>query len=158
MTEIPMAVDITECTAVDSQLMAALERLLPQFSASAQMPSAEHVRRIVESPATTLLLARDADEIVGMLTLLRFALPSGMRAQIHDVVVDESSRGRGIAETLVRHALDLARAGGAKNVDLTSRPSREAANRLYPRVGFKRHETNLYRYELGDQATKSPSP
>ena len=89
-----------------------------------------------------------------MLTLLVFALPSAVRAQIHDVVVDGSARGNGIAEKLVRHALELAKKAGAKNVDLTSRPAREAANRLYPRVGFGRHETNLYRYTFSDEVIK----
>jgi ribosomal protein S18 acetylase RimI-like enzyme len=148
-----MNIEIAECTAVDPPLMASIERLLPQLSESAQIPNADHVRRIVESSATTLLLARDADradEIVGMLRVLMFAIPSGTRAQIHDVVVDASARGRGVAERLVRHALDLARASGARTVDLTSRPSRVAANRLYPRVGFKRHETNLYRYTFDE--------
>ena len=148
-----MKVDIAQCTSVDPSLIDAMRRLLPQFSDSAAIPGVDHVARIVESAATTLLLARDADgasEIVGMLTLLMFAIPSGTRAQIHDVVVDERARGRGVAEQLVRHALDLAQARGARTVDLTSRPSREAANRLYPRIGFKRHETNLYRYTFDD--------
>ena len=141
-------IEIDECAAVDAKLVESAARLLPQFSSAADAPSAAHLARIVDSPATTLLLARDADsgEIAGMLTLLVFVVPSAVRAQIHDVVVDESARGRGIAEKLVRHALELARKAGAKNVDLTSRPAREAANRLYPRVGFRRHETNLYRY------------
>jgi ribosomal protein S18 acetylase RimI-like enzyme len=133
--------------------VAAIGRLLPQFSSSARIPDADHVARIIESRATKLFAARDADQadkIVGILTLLTFAVPSGVRAQIHDVVVDESARGRGIAEKLVRHALEIARASGARNVDLTSRPAREAANRLYPRIGFKRHETNLYRYTFAD--------
>ena len=144
----PMSVDISECRTVDATLVAAIARLLPQFSSSATAATAAHLARIVESPATTLLLARDADtgEIAGMLTLLVFAVPSAVRAQIHDVVVDSGARGRGIAQKLVRHALARARDAGAKNVDLTSRPAREAANRLYPRVGFRRHETNLYRY------------
>ena len=143
-----MNIAIVECRAADEALVAAVARLLPQFSSSAKPAGAQHLARIVESPSTTLLLARDGerDEIVGMLTLLVFAVPSAVRAQIHDVVVDEAARGRGVAEKLVRRALDLARDAGAKNVDLTSRPAREAANRLYPRIGFKRHETNLDRY------------
>jgi ribosomal protein S18 acetylase RimI-like enzyme len=143
-----MNIDVSECRTADDALAAAVAKLLPQFSSSSTPPTAAHLARIVESPSTTLLLARDADtgEIAGMLTLLVFTVPSAVRAQIHDVVVDATARGHGIAEKLVRHALELAKEAGAKNVDLTSRPSREAANRLYPRVGFRRHETNLYRY------------
>ena len=151
-----MSIVVSACRTVDDKLVAAVARLLPQFSSSATAPTAEHLARIVESPSTTLLLARDEDsgEIAGMLTLLVFTVPSAVRAQIHDVVVDGNSRGQGIAEKLVRHALDLAKDAGAKNVDLTSRPAREAANRLYPRVGFGRHETNLYRYTFGEEVTK----
>jgi ribosomal protein S18 acetylase RimI-like enzyme len=139
---------IEPCREVDPQLVASVARLLPQFSSSAASPDADHLRRIVDGRATTLLLARASDggEIVGMLTLLLFVIPSAVRAQIHDVVVDENARGQGIAEALVRRALDMAQNAGAKSVDLTSRPAREAANRLYPRLGFKRHETNPYRY------------
>ena len=57
-------------------------------------------------------------------------------------------RGRGIGEALTRAALERARQEGARTVDLTSRPTREAANRLYQRVGFKLRQTNLYRYDL----------
>lgn len=146
-------IDISEVTAVDDRIVERVRALLPQLSSSARAPSAADLRGIVESPATRLLVARDGDEIVGMLTLLTFAITSGVRSQIHDVVVAESARGRGIAEKLTRHALALARTQGADRVDLTSRPTREAANRLYPRIGFRRHETNLYRYTF-DQGDK----
>jgi ribosomal protein S18 acetylase RimI-like enzyme len=144
-----MDIEIVEVRTMEPALVASIAKLLPQLSASAVAPSAEHIERIVRSPGTTLLAARDrsdAQTIVGMLTLVVFAIPSGVRGQIHDVVVDASARGAGVAEKLTRHALSLARAQGAGRVDLTSRDAREAANRLYPRVGFKRHETNVYRY------------
>jgi ribosomal protein S18 acetylase RimI-like enzyme len=62
--------------------------------------------------------------------------------------VDEAARGQGAGEALVREAIRLARKAGARTIDLTSRPSREAANRLYERIGFVERETNVYRYEL----------
>jgi ribosomal protein S18 acetylase RimI-like enzyme len=102
---------------------------------------------MVRSPATTLLLARDGEKgIVGSLTLVLFRIPTGVRAWIEDVVVDEGSRGRGVAEVLCREALNRASAAGAVTVDLTSRPSREAANRLYLRLGFVERDTNVYRW------------
>jgi len=104
---------------------------------------------MIESPAITLLVARnDGGEIVGSLTLAMFRIPTGRRAWIEDVVVDSAQRGRGIGEALTREALAIAKAAGATTVDLTSRPSREAANRLYQRVGFEKRETNVYRYKL----------
>jgi ribosomal protein S18 acetylase RimI-like enzyme len=102
----------------------------------------------VASPASTLLVARRADGgIVGMLTLATFRIPTGMRAWIEDVVVDEAARGQGVGEALCRTALDTAAAAGARTVELTSRPSREAANRLYRRLGFQPRQTNVYRHQ-----------
>jgi ribosomal protein S18 acetylase RimI-like enzyme len=96
-----------------------------------------------------LLVARDADQsIVGTLTLALVLMPTGMRAWIDDVVVDETARGQGVGESLTAAALEIARSEGATRVDLTSRPSREAANRLYRRMGFEQRDTNLYRYRL----------
>jgi ribosomal protein S18 acetylase RimI-like enzyme len=82
------------------------------------------------------------------LTLVVYRIPTGVRAAIEDVVVDQAGRGRGVGEALTQSALELAAKHGAKTVDLTSRPSREAANRLYERVGFERRETNMWRYNL----------
>ncbi len=101
------------------------------------------------SPATVLFVAREADgPILGSLTLALFRIPTGLRAWIEDVVVDEAARGKGVGAALNEAALDHARAVGARTVDLTSRPSREAANRLYQRLGFVERDTNVYRFEL----------
>jgi len=105
-------------------------------------------RKIIESNFSRLLFAVEDDVVLGMLTIVIFPLASGVRAWIEDVVVDESGRGKGAGEALNQHALQLAQAEGARTVDLTSRPSREAANRLYHRLGFVPRETNIYRYEV----------
>ena len=131
------------------ELVAALARLVPELSSSAALPTVDEVRAIVESPATTVLVARNEDDVVvGSLTLALFRIPTGVRAWIEDVVVAEGARGQGVGEALTREALRLARSAGARTVDLTSRREREAANRLYEKVGFRRRETNVYRYEL----------
>ena len=104
---------------------------------------------MIESPASDVLIAVDGDVILGALTLIVFRIPTGVRAWIEDVVVDDAARGRGVGDALNRFALDLARSKGAKTVDLTSRPSREAANRLYRRLGFVARDTNVYRFVLG---------
>jgi ribosomal protein S18 acetylase RimI-like enzyme len=140
---------VSRATDVNDELHAAVARLLPQLSRSAPPPGQSELGEIVGSPATILFLARDADgRIVGMLTLALFRIPSAVRAWIEDVVVDDAVRGQGGGEALTRAALDAAAAAGAKTVELTSRPSREAANRLYQRLGFAPRETNVYRYEL----------
>jgi ribosomal protein S18 acetylase RimI-like enzyme len=141
-------ITVTVATMPDDELVAAFGRLVPQLSPSAAVPTPDLIREIVEAQASTVLVARDLRDqgrIVGMLTLIVFRIPTGVRAWIEDVVVDETARGRGVGEALsqeaVRRALDL----GARTVELTSRPSREAANRLYRRLGFVRRDSNLYR-------------
>ncbi len=99
-------------------------------------------------PANTVLLSRSADWINGALTLVMFPAPTGLRAWIEDVVVDESARGQGAGVALTAEALRLAQAAGARTVDLTSRPSREAAGRLYERVGFEVRSSRLYRFDF----------
>ena len=96
----------------------------------------------------TLLVARTEGTIVGTLTLAMFPIPTGFRAWIEDVVVDEAARGKGVGEALTNEAIGLARAAGARTVDLTSRPSRAAAGRLYERAGFEERDTRVYRYRM----------
>lgn len=142
---------------VDASLVDAMARLVPQLSSSAPAPDAEALATLVGSPATTLLVARDAGgTVVGSLTLAVFRIPTGVRAWIEDVVVDGTSRGAGVGAALVRAALDAAAAAGARTVDLTSRPDREAANRLYLRLGFERRTTNVYRSTAGSEAPGDP--
>jgi ribosomal protein S18 acetylase RimI-like enzyme len=129
-----------------SEVTEAMRRLVPQLSTSADPPDEKALQAIVGSEATTLLAARADGKIVGLLALALFPIPTGVRAWIEDVIVDEAARGQGIGETLTREALSLARAAGARTVDLTTRPSREAAGRLYERVGFAARSTRVYRY------------
>jgi ribosomal protein S18 acetylase RimI-like enzyme len=145
------SIEIVEATEVTNELVEAFQRLIPQLSKSNPPPSGQELQAIVESPASILLLAvdREADDrILGSLTLAWFRIPTGVRAWIEDVVVDGEARGQGVGEKLNLHALDVARDLGARTVDLTSRPSREAANRLYQRIGFAPRDTNVYRFEL----------
>lgn len=136
-------------TEVTSEVVEALARLVPQLSRSTPLPDAAQLEELVASDATTLLVARDDDgRIVGSLALVLFRIPTGVRAWIEDVVVEDRARGQGVGEELNRAALELARQRGARTVDLTSRPSREVANRLYRRLGFRERETHVYRYEL----------
>jgi ribosomal protein S18 acetylase RimI-like enzyme len=131
---------------VTDEVVEAFKRLTPQLSSSAGPPDREALTGIVGWSACTLLIARARDAIAGTLTLVMFPIPTGFRAWIEDVIVDEAARGQGIGEILMTEALHLAEAAGARTVDLTSRPSRESAGRLYERVGFKARDTRLYRY------------
>lgn len=141
-------VEIAPATEVTDGLVAAFGRLIPQLSSSSPPPTAEALAEIVANPNSVLFVARDGDEVLGSLTLAFYRIPTGIKAWIEDVVVDDAARGRGVGEALNRAALDEARRRGAKDVSLTSRPSREAANRLYQRIGFEARTTNVYRYSL----------
>ncbi|MEM8922444.1 MAG: GNAT family N-acetyltransferase [Actinomycetota bacterium] len=129
-------------------MVAAFERLIPQLSSSSPPPSREYLTRIVNSEASRLLLAIEDGEILGSMTLVVFAIPTGIRAWIEDVVVDGEARGKGVGNALNTEALKIAADMGVTTVDLTSRPSREAANRLYQRLGFEQRSTNVYRYKF----------
>jgi ribosomal protein S18 acetylase RimI-like enzyme len=132
----------------DQELVDAFAHLIPQLSKSSPPPTMAELAEMIAGDASDVLIARLDGRIVGTLTLVTFRIPTGVRAWIEDVVVDDSARGHGVGDLLNRFALDLARVKGAKTVDLTSRPSREAANRLYQRIGFQPRETNVYRYSL----------
>jgi ribosomal protein S18 acetylase RimI-like enzyme len=143
------AVRVEAVLTADPELLVAMDRLVPQLSSSASPPTAYELEGIVESPATTLFVARDGhNHIVGALTLVLFRIPTGVRALIEDVVVESDARGGGIGSALVLEAVELARRAEARTVDLTSRPRRGDANRLYRRLGFEQRDTNVYRLTL----------
>ncbi len=141
-----------EITEMSQKVCDAFARLVPQLSSSASIPTYEEVEDLINSKAGIVLAATDTDdpnsEILGTMTLVVFRVPTGIRAWVEDVVVDSNARGKGVGEKLVRSAVERAKQEGAKTVDLTSRPSREAANRLYRRCGFETRETNIYRIKL----------
>lgn len=138
---------IEEAASASADIVEAVAALVSQLSTSAPPPSAAQIDALVGSPAIRLLLARDSEErIIGMLTLALFPTPTGVRAWIEDVVVEAAERGRGVGAALTAEAVELAQAAGARTVDLTSRPDRVAANRLYVRLGFALRKTNVYRY------------
>jgi ribosomal protein S18 acetylase RimI-like enzyme len=142
---------IEKVSEVTEELCKALQRLVPQLSAHKTPPTFDELSALVKSEASTLLVARLPDErgpIAGVLCLTVYRVPTGVRSIIEDVIVDESMRRGGIGEALVRAAIERARGAGASGVALTSRPEREAANRLYRSIGFELRHTNPYFYKL----------
>ena len=134
---------------VTDELVDAFQRLTPQLSSSNPPPDREALEDIVAAAATDLFVATDDDgRILGTSTLVVFRIPTGRRAWIEDVVVDETASGKGIGGMLTRAMIDRADELGCTTVDLTSRPTRAAANRLYQREGFEIRDTNVYRYDL----------
>ena len=152
-TVIEVSVSVRAATEVDDGLVEAFSRLIPQLSSSSPPPTAAELLSIIDNPNSVLFIAEfdgddDVRSVVGSLTLAFYRIPTGLKAWIEDVVVDESARGLGVGEALNVAAIDESRQRGAKNVSLTSRSSREAANRLYQRLDFEPYETNLYRFGL----------
>lgn len=141
------AISVAPVAHASVEILAACHRLIPQLSSSSVPLAMNELEEIVTSDATVLFAAHSDGVVVGLLTLATFRIPTAVRAWIEDVVVDDRARGRGVGEALNRAALAEAQRRGAKTVDLTSRPSRAAANRLYQRLGFVQRETNVYRYE-----------
>jgi ribosomal protein S18 acetylase RimI-like enzyme len=141
-----MAITVQVAQQATEELLAGLNDLLPQLSSSAPPLEIADLERIVSSSAINLFVATDGDVVVGSLTLAIFPIPTGLRAWIEDVVVDGTARGVGVGEALTNAAIDEARRRGARSLDLTTRPSRESANRLYRKLGFEMRETNVYRF------------
>ncbi len=141
-----MTVEVHLARRATAELVDALNHLVPQLSSSAGVLTLGDVEELIESSATLLFVATSDGATVGTLTLVTFPIPSGRRAWIEDVIVDEASRGRGVGEALTMAAIAEARRRGVRTVDLTSRPSRRAANALYQKLGFEKRETNVYRF------------
>ena len=140
-------IEIFEVTESNESTLKLVNRLLPQLSKSAQPLTSGKLKEIVQSTHVHLFIAREGTDVLGMLSLVVFPIPTGIRAWVEDVVVDESARGKGVGRALSEYALQAASEKGALTVDLTSRPSRVAANQLYKKVGFQLRETNVYRFQ-----------
>ena len=152
-----MGVDIEAVGQISDELVEAFERVLPQLSRSVPVLDAAALRSLVGWPGNHLLVARVDGQIMGTLTLVTFPIPTGLRAGIDDVV-DQAARGRGVGAALTREAIRLAHAAGARTVDLTSRPSRTAANRLYERLGFRARDSKVYRLAEPAEPADSTAP
>ena len=142
-------IKIFEVTEMSQKVYDAFERLLPQLSSSAKIPTWDELSDLIASKAGIVLAAVDDEDpeekILGTMTLVVFRIPTGVRAWVEDVVVDKEARGQGIGEKLIRASIERAKKEGAKTIDLTSRPSRVEAHRLYKRCGFEMRETCVFR-------------
>jgi len=140
---------VEQATEATPELLEALQSLLPQLNPELRPLTKQRLERVIADPVTTLLVMRGDDSgIAGVAAVIVFATPASVKARIEDVVVDEGSRGQGVGEALVRRCIEVAREKGAEVVELQSARWREAANRLYPRLGFQLRDSNLYRLNL----------
>ena len=137
---------IERVTEIDENILKAFQYFIPELTSEKdRIPTTENLENVTSSPNNYLLVAKENDDIIGTLTLVFYWVPSGVKAWIEDVIVDDKARGKEVATALIWHALNLARENGAEKVDLSSRPWREAANNLYLKLGFEKRETNMYR-------------
>jgi len=143
-----VSISIEIATHATDELLTSLNQLVPQLSSSASPLTSVDVEALIANPAVSVLIAKNEGTIVGTLTLVVFPIPSSLRAWIEDVVVDEGARGLGAGVALTEAAIAESKRRGARSIDLTSRPSREAANAMYVKLGFIQRETNVYRFDL----------
>jgi ribosomal protein S18 acetylase RimI-like enzyme len=143
-----VSVTVEIATTATGELLTALNQLVPQLTSNAIPLTISDVEALIANPATSVFVAKNDGTIVGTLTLVVFPIPSGLRAWIEDVVVDEGARGLGAGASLTEAAVAESKRRGARSIDLTSRPSREAANAMYVKLGFVQRETNVYRLSL----------
>jgi len=139
--------EIFRATEITEDIVTAFGQLIPQLCPSCKLPSKVDLEEIVQSENTVLFLAKEK-EVVGALILVFYRIPTGIKVWIEDVVVDENMRGKGIAKQLTQHAIDFASSRGVSQIDLTSSPTRIAANKLYQKLGFEKRDTNAYRIKL----------
>lgn len=140
---------IEQLTHIDDVALKAFKKLIPQLTGEQERyPTREELQKVIQSKDAFIFIAKENNEIIGTLTLAFYHIPSGKRAWIEDVVVDESARGKGVAASLMNHAISVVRENGIRKIDLTSRPFRKAANKLYLKLGFEIRDTNYYRLTL----------
>jgi ribosomal protein S18 acetylase RimI-like enzyme len=151
MTDPSPDLTISQVTQVTEELYKACLRLIPQLTSHNPPPSRQELALLISSPSSILFMAQHLNfdtEIIGLACVVIYRVPTGVRAYIEDVIVDENARGRGVGEALMQACLERAEHAGASQVMLTSNPNRQAANRLYQRMGFEQRNTNVYRFRL----------
>ncbi len=143
--------NIGKVSEVTDELYRALLQLIPQLGKHKTPPTQEELKKLVNSESSSLLVAQregEDDQIVGLLCLTIYRVPTGVRSIIEDLVVDENARREGVGQALIHYAIGLAREAGASRITLTSNPKREAANQFYKSMGFELRKTNPYIYRL----------
>lgn len=139
---------IEQLTHIDDAAFEAFKELIPQLTGNDNFPSREELEKVLQAKNSFIFVARENHKILGTLTLVIYHIPTGGRAWIEDVVVSESARGKGVASSLLKYAINTAKENGIERIDLTSRPFRVGANKLYQKLGFEIRETNYYRLSL----------
>lgn len=133
---------------VDNKIITAFNRLMQQLSSNYKPIAKEYLIDIINSSNIIIFVAKENETIIGSLSLVFYNIPTGMKAWVEDVVIDQSVRGKGVGKALIEQAIFYAKQSGASKLDLTSSPERVAANKLYQKLNFEKRETNVYRLML----------
>ena len=139
---------IVEIESYSAEYHEAMQRFLDQLTTNPMKLTETMFRQLIESANSHLFFLMKGEEIAGMLTVGIYFSPTGGKAWIEDVVVDQAFRGQGLSKLLVAHAIEFTRSQGIPSLMLTSNPKRIAANKLYQAMGFGRKETNVYRMKF----------
>lgn len=126
----------------------AINRLIAQLSTSSHTFTEAELNSLIASPQSHLYALEYDEKIIGMVTLCIYQCPTGRKAWIEDVVVDQNHRGKGYGKLMVRKAMEECQNRGNVTLMLTSRPSRMVANQLYQSLGFEKRETNVYKMKF----------
>ena len=126
----------------------AMQRFLNQLTTSPMVLTESMFHQLLDSENSHLFFIIKDEQIAGMLTVGIYHSPTGGKAWIEDVVVDETFRGQGLSKVLVAHAIEFVKSQQIPLLMLTSNPTRIAANKLYQAMGFERKETNVYRMKF----------
>lgn len=141
-------IDIVRLEVVTDDIVEAFGKLIPQLVNDRPAPTKEQLESVVSSDNSLVFIARQAGRIIGTFSMVVYRIPTGIKASVEDVVADSSVRGKGVGEAMLRYAAKYAANMGVSKLDLTSKPSRIAANSLYRKIGFELRETNVYRLEI----------
>lgn len=139
---------IIEINTYSTEYHEAMQRFLDQLTTNPMTLTESMFRQLVESANSHLFFLIKDEQIAGMLTVGIYYSPTGGKAWIEDVVVDEAFRGQGLSKLLVAHAIEFTKSQQIPSLMLTSNPKRIAANKLYQKMGFERKETNVYRMKF----------
>ena len=139
---------IIEIKTYSQEYHEAMQRFLNQLTTSPMVLTESMFHQLLSSENSHLFFIMKDEQIAGMLTVGIYYSPTGGKAWIEDVVVDETFRGQGLSKLLVAHAIEFVKSQQIPLLMLTSNPKRIAANKLYQAMGFERKETNVYRMKF----------
>ena len=141
--------NIIEVNEFKKEYFDAIQKFLGLLTSEPKSFTEANFKALLVSGSSHLFFLLDDNNIAGMATVGIYKSPTGTKAWIEDVVMDEAYRGKGLGRMITQYAIDFAASQRADSLMLTSNPSRIAANNLYRTIGFEQKETNVYCMKFG---------